>query len=369
MELSSLLIVIAVVGSRLILPLFIPRYPLPAILACLVVDGLDQTIFQTFTTLNLDNYQSYDKALDIYYLSVAYLSTYRNWTNKMAFQVSQFLFYYRMVGVALYETYHSGIILLIFPNTFEYFFIFISAAALFYKMKRFSKRFLIASAAFIWIFIKLPQEYWIHVAHLDATDFIKENIFHVSTDTSWIDAISQNLWVIPVTGIISLILGILIYKISKRLPKPDHKFEFRADVAEKLAPIGISGTFIKNLLIRKRDFAEKIVFVAIVSIIFAGVFPSFEPSYIKLSLGVAFVILANAGISYAIIKYSKATDAILDKFSFMFVLNIVIAFVFSTIMAGESQVQYFIILLLAYVLTLITVLYDRFKPYYAARFK
>ena len=28
---------------------------------------------------------------------------------------------------------------------------------------------------FLWIFIKLPQEWWIHIAKLDMTDFIKEN--------------------------------------------------------------------------------------------------------------------------------------------------------------------------------------------------
>jgi len=43
-----LVVFIAVVGARFVLPLFIPRYPLPAIIACLLLDGVDQTIFQTF---------------------------------------------------------------------------------------------------------------------------------------------------------------------------------------------------------------------------------------------------------------------------------------------------------------------------------
>jgi hypothetical protein len=47
----------------------------------LILDGIDQTIFQTYTTLSLDHYQGYDKALDIYYLSIAYIATIRNWTN------------------------------------------------------------------------------------------------------------------------------------------------------------------------------------------------------------------------------------------------------------------------------------------------
>ncbi len=92
-----------VVGTRLLVPLLIFRYPLPAILACLVIDGVDQTIFQTYTDLPLDNYQSYDKALDIYYQSLAYISTLRNWTNVDAVTIGQFLLFYRLVGVLFFE--------------------------------------------------------------------------------------------------------------------------------------------------------------------------------------------------------------------------------------------------------------------------
>ncbi len=47
---------------------------------------------------------------------------------------------------------------------------------------------MIGLAAFIWIFIKLPQEWWLHIAQLDFTDFMKEDVFGVSVDTSWGDA-------------------------------------------------------------------------------------------------------------------------------------------------------------------------------------
>ena len=33
---------VLVVGLRLVVPLFIPRFPLPAILAALVIDGVDK---------------------------------------------------------------------------------------------------------------------------------------------------------------------------------------------------------------------------------------------------------------------------------------------------------------------------------------
>lgn len=72
---SDMLIFWSVVMLRFFLPLFIPVYPLPAVIACLILDMVDQTIFQLFTSLPLEGYQSYDKALDNYYLAITYLST------------------------------------------------------------------------------------------------------------------------------------------------------------------------------------------------------------------------------------------------------------------------------------------------------
>ena len=96
------------------------------ILAALVLDAVDGSLLEQFTDVDTGPdgpYQSFDKALDIYYLAIAYLSTMRNWTSDAAFRVAQFLFYYRLVGVLAFELTDARAMLLIFPNTFEYFFI------------------------------------------------------------------------------------------------------------------------------------------------------------------------------------------------------------------------------------------------------
>src|SRR6476646_8936592 len=111
-----------VVGARFLVPLLIIRFPLPAIIASLVLDGVDQTIFQTMG-YDPPGYQGYDKAMDVYYLAVAYLATLRNWTSVSAFAVGRFLYFYRLVGVVAFELTDWRPMLLIFPNTFEYFFI------------------------------------------------------------------------------------------------------------------------------------------------------------------------------------------------------------------------------------------------------
>ncbi|HEY81169.1 MAG TPA: hypothetical protein EYP25_09615 [Anaerolineae bacterium] len=74
---TDILIFWLVVAARFIIPLFISRYPLPAIVAALLIDAVDQTLFQQFTRLPLAGYQGYDKALGIYYVVIAYISTLR----------------------------------------------------------------------------------------------------------------------------------------------------------------------------------------------------------------------------------------------------------------------------------------------------
>ena len=143
------IVVVVVVLLRFVVPLFIPKYPLPAILGALVLDAMDQTIFSWVTDDPLPGYQSYDKALDIYYLGIAYLSTLRNWTNMAAFQVSRFLYYYRLVGATLFEATGLRWLLLVFPNTFEYFFDTIEAIRTRWDPRRVSAVLTIGIAAFI----------------------------------------------------------------------------------------------------------------------------------------------------------------------------------------------------------------------------
>ena len=38
-----------------------------------------------------------------------------------------------------------------------------------------SARAVVSMAAFIWIFVKLPQEWWIHIAKLDFTEFMADH--------------------------------------------------------------------------------------------------------------------------------------------------------------------------------------------------
>lgn len=356
----------SVVAGRFLIPLLIPRFPLPGILLAMVLDGIDQTIFQKYTNLNLDGYQGYDKALDIYYLTIAYISTMRNWSNLYAYKVSMFLFYYRMIGDLLFQLTHIRALLLIFPNTFEYFFDFYEAVKLRWNPIRLAPKVILGAAAFIWIFIKLPQEWWIHVAQLDTTDFIKEKILHVSVDTPWGEAISQNLWVFPVIGIIALILGVVIYKIIKILPKADYKLNFEA--IPEIKPLTSASRKInsyKDLI--NRELFEKMSMMTLIVVIFAQVVPGIKATNIQLAIGVIVILFANTLLTFYIKKFVKI-NSMVENFILMIVLNVGLALSYVVILPyshGEANMN--AIVFFSVMIALLVTLYDTYNPYHQAR--
>jgi len=371
-DVSDALIIGVVVVARLGLPLFIPKFPLPAILSCLVLDGVDQTIFQTFTSADLTGYQSYDKALDIYYLTIAYLATMRNWTNLAAFRVSRFLFFYRLVGVVIFEFSQVRAILLIFPNTFEYFFIFYEAVRARWDPRRMTMRFVVVATAFIWIFIKLPQEYWIHIAQLDTTDLLKEEVFGVSTSSSWTDAIANRPMVLVVALVAVVGLGFLLRWVARnKLPPADYSLRLAADpipqeideLSEREAYRASAGrVFDVNLL-------EKVVIISLVSTVFAQILPGASASALQVTVAVVVLVAANAAISLWTARRGRSIQSTGLAFLTLAAVNgglVIIANWLLDLGSGDIQVgnTLFFVLLL----TLIVSLYDRFEPVCRVRF-
>jgi hypothetical protein len=363
----------AVVAARILVPLAIPKYPLPAMLAALVIDGVDQTIFQTFTSLDLSGYQSYDKALDVYYLSIAYTATLRNWTHLDAFNVSRFLYYYRLIGVVAFELTQVRALLLVFPNTFEYFFDAYEAVRVRWDPRRMSRRLVIGLAAFIWIFIKLPQEWWIHVAQLDTTDLIKEQIFGVPTTASWAEAFAARPWV-PIVAAIAVVALIVAawWVVTRRLPPADRPPTFDADARQPAVdPALIEATRRRlALTLIDRELVEKIVLVALVSIIFGRMLPGVEASPVAIALGVAIVIVANGAIIDFLVRRARSLGVYTTTRQFLVTLAINVGIVLAgqlvlDLLHGPTLENALVFVLL---LSLIVTLYDRYRPIHVTRF-
>ena len=357
---SDEMIFLIVVGLRLGIPLLIFRYPLPAIFAALVLDAADQTIFQNNTNLDLTNYQGYDKALDIYYLSIAYLSTFRNWNDPFAARTAQVLWYYRLLGVVLFELTHTRALLIIFPNTFEYFFIAYEVVRLAWNPARLSHRRVIGMAAFIWIFIKLPQEWWLHIAKLDVTDFMKEDVFGVTVETSWGDAIGENLWFILLIAVLVIAIVLITRTALRAAPSPD--WSPSVDVDAHSVSTNVDAEPVASQLFGL-DLIEKVVLTSLISIIFAQILPGTDATPLQITFAVAFVVVANAAVSQWLASRGRSWTSTFGQFAAMVVINLGAAIVYIVLLRRSDQpvdegATLFFVLLLALIITL----FDRYRP-------
>lgn len=364
-------VLLLVIGLRFLLPLTIPYVPIVGVVSCMLLDSADQSIFQQFPAIDLEGYQSYDKALDIYYLTITYLSTYRNWTSRPAFKVSQFLFYYRLVGVVAFELTQIRTLLFIFPNTFEYFFIFYELVRLRWNTTRVGMKVAVVAAALIWIFIKLPQEYWIHIAKLDMTDFIKETLFGVDASSSWSQAIGNAPWVLTaMIAVMALLLVVIWWLVTRKAPPKDHKVDLRADPL----PAELHGAEVYRLAhlqgrLFSRALGQKIVLTALVSIIFASML-GVDVRAVSMALGVAVFVIYNAFLSHWLARRGRSSATVAIEFATIMIVQLAIAAALRLLegVLGIPRIlspgaQIFFIMLL----TLIIVFFDRFHIVYEAR--
>src|SRR6187549_3898702 len=293
---------IGVILARFLVPLLIPLWPLPTMIAALVLDAVDQTVFQALAPdADLSWYQGYDKALDVYYLGIAYLSTLRNWTNMAAFQVSRFLYFYRLVGATLFEATGLRWLLLVFPNTFEYFFDTIEAIRTRWDPRRVSAALAVGIAAFIWIVIKLPQEWWIHIAQLDTTDIVQERIFGVPAGTSWTDTFAGQWWIV-IGFFVAVVLLIVLawWVITRKLPPLD-------PAAVRAAETAIAGRLVAAATL------EKVVFLVLITAIF-GMMLDLRVPPVSLAVAVAIVVVLTTAISHWLTRRGSTPEGAVRQF-------------------------------------------------------
>jgi hypothetical protein len=340
-----------VVGARFLVPLLIPLFPLPAILASLVLDGVDQTIFQAFGH-DPPAYQGYDKAMDVYYLAVAYLSTLRNWASRPAVQVARFLYFYRLVGVVAFELTDWRPLLLIFPNTFEYFFIVYEAIRLRWDPARFGPRFWIVVAAVIWIFVKLPQEWWIHIAQLDVTD-----------------TMAAHTWILPtLLAVLAVLAAVLWFVVRPRLPARDHAWRVAADPLP--ADVDRAAGRDRRVAVPGRLWStgtlEKVVLMGLLWVVYAQVLPGIDASAGQLFLGVAVFVVVNAAVSLSVARRARTVRWALGAFAARVLFNAGLVVLADRLLDGRLELGNGIFFV--FLLSLITLLDDRYRPVHEVRF-
>jgi hypothetical protein len=358
---SDQLIFLIVVAARFVVPLFIPRFPIPAIVASLVIDAVDQTVFQQFTELDLVGYQTYDKALDIYYLTIAYTAALRNWTNGFALEAARFLWYYRLVGVVLFELTQWRPLLFIFPNTFEYFFIAYEAVRTRWDPLRLSRRAVLGMVAGIWIFVKLPQEWWIHIARNDFTDFMKETVFGADKNDAWFDVITNRLWMAALILLAFAALVIGWQRLRARLPEPDWSRRFDAD-RPLPAHAGIPGALelARAGPALRWPIVEKVALITLVTIIF-GQLLQIGATSAQILGATMIVVIVNSVLSPLLVQRGAGDRrSIAIEFVWLAVINSLIITVFASLVStggiNRAAAWFF-----GTLLTLIITLFDRYR--------
>jgi hypothetical protein len=340
-----------VVGARFLVPLLILRFPLPAVLASLVLDAADQSVFQRLG-YNPPGYQAYDKAMDVYYLALAYLATMRNWRSESAYEVARFLYFYRLVGVAAFELSHWRPFLLIFPNTFEYFFIAYEAVRSRWDPTRFGLRFWLWTAGSIWIVVKLPQEYWVHIAQRDFTD-----------------TLAEVPWFGPVLLILAGTALVLFWTLVRpRLRPADWPPRFVADPLPTAAASASQRATWAAAHARaiRAALLEKIVLMGLLSLIFAQVVPDARLSTAQVVLAAVVLVVVNAALSAIVARRHRSPESILVALAIRAAVNCGLVFVFlGLITSGEPNraAAVFFSLLLSVIIGL----HDRYRSVHDAR--
>ncbi|HEY6596380.1 MAG TPA: hypothetical protein VI011_20080 [Asanoa sp.] len=354
MTATATVVFLAVVGARFLVPLLIPRYPLPAVLTALILDGVDQTIFQSMG-FDPPGYQGYDKAMDVYYLAIAYLSTMRNWTSQPAVRVARFLYFYRLIGVVAFELTQWRPLLLIFPNTFEYFFIAYEAYRLFWNPARVSMRSWVITAGAIWVFVKLPQEWWIHIAQLDVTETIAE--------VPWFGP--------AIVAAVVLVCLVYWFAVRPRQPAPDWSWHVSADPlpADAVTVAARNRWVAAHGRLMSTGTLEKVVLLGLLWVIYSQVLPGTKATSGQLFLGTAAFVVVNAAVSLWVARSGRGVEPALMAFAFRVLMNVGLVVLAGWLLArGEGELNRANALFFVLLLSLITLLDDRYRPVYEIRF-
>jgi hypothetical protein len=347
-----------VVAIRLLVPLLILRYPLPGIGAAILAD-CDRGPLHAFTSVSLDDYQMYDKSFDVYYLSVAYLSTLRNWPNPTAVTIGRFLWLYRLVGVALFALVGDHRLLFLFPAAFEFYFVLYEVIRLRWTPQRFGGTDLLLLAMTAWM-LKLPQEYWLHVARRGTTAWLEDHVFGA-------DLSIRHLPLMPVVLAAAAAVPTLWRVASRRLPAPHHATCFDANAQDTTA---------QHLLGQPRSakpvlspaLAEKLGLVTLLGMLVTEFAPGVDANTVQIAIALVFVVVGNAMLNVWFAGHGSSGRSALGDFSIACALNAPI--LLSLTIAARwlnASMPIWIAVALMMLASLLTGLHDRYHHVYQCR--
>jgi hypothetical protein len=250
-------------------------------------------------------------------------------------------------------------VLLVFPNTFEYFFIVLEAYNVRRDPNRLTLRHVVTIAAVIWVVVKLPQEWWIHIARRDVTDDLRA-WFGVPPDSSWADAIGNRPMVAIVLVLAVGALALAARRALRVLPPPQWPPTFDSDRQGALMGWRPPRRRVRPQAYFGWSFVEKVVLVGLVGAIFARILPGAEAQLSRALLVTAYLIAMNTLLSQWLARWGTAWRNTLVEFVTMGAANVAVLLVTGALLGrGTGSTPFGTTLFLVALLTLVVVLYDR----------
>jgi hypothetical protein len=252
-----------------------------------------------------------------------------------------------------FELSQTRFLLLVFPNTFEYFFIAYEGVRSRWNPLRFALAWWIGAAASIWVLIKLPQEYWIHVAQLDVTDFLAEHS-----------------WAWPTLGAAAVVLALVLwYVVRPRLLPADWPFRIATEpLPEAMDTAAEQAAWRASTRLLSRITLEKVILVGLLSVLFAQILPGVRSTEVQLFIGTTVLVVVNAAIVLVAARRAISTESLVVAFLFRLAVNwalVLLAEWFLGTRPGDlnaGNAMFFLSLL-----SLLTTLHDHYQPVHAYR--
>ena len=169
-----------VIALRLLVPLTILRWPLFGGIASMLLDALDVVIVDALGLGGFgDHYAQLDKLLDTYYLTLELIVALR-WESAWARVPAIVLYVYRGIGVIAFELTDQRPLLLVFPNLFENWWLYVVIVGKFFP--RVYPRSVATTAIPLVVLLipKLAQEYLLHYREAQPWDWLKGHVLHIS---------------------------------------------------------------------------------------------------------------------------------------------------------------------------------------------
>lgn len=170
-----------VIALRLVVPLAILRWPLAGGLLSLVIDALDVALVDAIAALLGQPpefgpvYAQLDKYLDTYYLALEVIVA-RRWQEMVPRRAAYLLFAWRLLGVILFEITVYRPLLVVFPNLFENFFLYVLV------VRRWFPRLMprtVLQTVIVNLILLVPkeiQEYVLHWEELHPWQWLRETL-------------------------------------------------------------------------------------------------------------------------------------------------------------------------------------------------